>query len=115
MTYLWPNKSPEPTAVGAAVPLSRFTPQVGGGSAFFVRPQDAFMKTMRDGKSAGSGSQFLFILLGLAGLVINTIAILFVSFLVLGSPQADAIDAGRSSVASASSVASTRQTRGVSC
>ena len=38
------------------------------------------MKTMRDGKSAGSGSQFLFILLGLAGLVINTIAILFVSF-----------------------------------
>jgi len=32
-----PNKSPEPTAVGASVPLSRFTPRVGGGSAFYVR------------------------------------------------------------------------------
>jgi hypothetical protein len=25
-----------------SVPLSRFTPQVGGGSAFFVRHQDRF-------------------------------------------------------------------------
>jgi hypothetical protein len=25
-----------------AVPLSRFTPRVGGGSAFFVRPRDTF-------------------------------------------------------------------------
>jgi hypothetical protein len=33
-----PNKSPEPLAL--AVPLSRFTSQVGGGSAFFVRPLD---------------------------------------------------------------------------
>ena len=33
-----PNKSPEPTAVGACRSLSRFTPRVGGGSAFFVRP-----------------------------------------------------------------------------
>jgi hypothetical protein len=24
-----------------SVPLSRFTPRVGGGSAFFVRPRDA--------------------------------------------------------------------------
>jgi hypothetical protein len=37
MMTMWPNKSPEPTAVGAAVPLSRFTSRVGGGSAFFVR------------------------------------------------------------------------------
>ena len=40
-----PNKSPEPLA--RSVPLSRFTSQVGGGSAFFVRrilPFDA-MKT----------------------------------------------------------------------
>jgi hypothetical protein len=34
-----PNKSPEPLAL--AVPLSRFTSRVGGGSAFFVRRQDA--------------------------------------------------------------------------
>jgi len=27
-----------------AVPLSRFTPRVGGGSAFFVRPLHTFMK-----------------------------------------------------------------------
>ena len=32
---LMPNQSPEPTAVGAAVPLSRFTPRVGGGLSFF--------------------------------------------------------------------------------
>jgi len=31
---MMPNKSPEPLAL--AVPLSRFTSQVGGGSAFFV-------------------------------------------------------------------------------
>jgi hypothetical protein len=36
-TMLWPNKSPEPTALALSVPLSRFTPQVGGGSAFFVK------------------------------------------------------------------------------
>jgi len=35
-----PNKSPEPTAVGACSPLSRSTSRVGGGSAFFVRHQD---------------------------------------------------------------------------
>jgi len=34
-----PNKSPEPTAVGAVSSLSRFTPRVGGGSAFYVRPK----------------------------------------------------------------------------
>jgi len=32
------TKSPEQTAVGAVSSLSRFTPRVGGGSAFFVRP-----------------------------------------------------------------------------
>ena len=42
-----PNKSPEPTAVGAAVPLSRFTPRVGGGSAFFVRPHSRMTKRAR--------------------------------------------------------------------
>jgi len=30
-----------------AVPLSRFTPQVGGGSAFFVRQHYTFMKMQR--------------------------------------------------------------------
>ena len=30
-----------------AVPLSRFTPLVGGGSAFFVRPHYTLMKTAR--------------------------------------------------------------------
>ena len=40
MTISWPNKSPEPTAVGRSVPLSRATPRVGGGSAFFVRLPD---------------------------------------------------------------------------
>jgi len=29
-----------------AVPLSRFTPRVGGGSAFFVRHHSRFMKTL---------------------------------------------------------------------
>jgi hypothetical protein len=38
------------------------------------------MKKMRDGDSAGFGSQCLFILLGLAFLVINAFSILFVSF-----------------------------------
>ena len=38
------------------------------------------MKKMRDGSLAGFGSQCLLILLGLAGLVINTFAILFASF-----------------------------------
>ncbi len=33
-----PNKSPEPTPVGAGSSASRFTSRVGGGSAFFVRP-----------------------------------------------------------------------------
>ena len=33
-----PNKSPEPTAVGAGSSATRFTSRVGGGSAFFVRP-----------------------------------------------------------------------------
>jgi hypothetical protein len=32
-----PNQSPEPTAVGAVSPLSRFTSRVGGGSASYVR------------------------------------------------------------------------------
>ena len=32
-----PNKSPEPTAVGAGSSATRFTSRVGGGSAFFVR------------------------------------------------------------------------------
>ena len=36
----WPNKSPEPP-LALAVPLSRFTSRVGGGSAFFVRPHYA--------------------------------------------------------------------------
>ena len=43
MTKPWPNKSPEPTAVGAVVPLSRFTSRVGGGSAFFVRQHYTLM------------------------------------------------------------------------
>ena len=30
-----------------AVPLSRFTSRIGGGSAFFVRPHYAFMKPSR--------------------------------------------------------------------
>jgi len=38
-----PNKSPEPLAL--AVPLSRFTPRVGGGSAFYVRHHSHYMKT----------------------------------------------------------------------
>jgi hypothetical protein len=37
-----PNKTLEPTADGAVVPLSRFTSLVGGGSAFFVRPRGGF-------------------------------------------------------------------------
>src|ERR1039457_821110 len=32
-----PNKSPEPTAVGAVSSAVRFTSRVGGGSAFYVR------------------------------------------------------------------------------
>jgi hypothetical protein len=36
-----PNKSPEPTAVGAV--RSAIAVQVGGGSAFFVRPLDHIM------------------------------------------------------------------------
>ena len=39
-----PNKSPEPLAL--AVPLSRFTSRVGGGSAFFVRPLMPPLKNM---------------------------------------------------------------------
>jgi len=42
---VWPNKSPEPTALALAVPLSRFTPRVGGGSAFFVRHPRAYDNT----------------------------------------------------------------------
>jgi len=38
----WPNKSPEPTAVGAVSPLSRFTSLVGGGSAFYVRHRSIY-------------------------------------------------------------------------
>jgi hypothetical protein len=34
---MWPNKSPEPTPLALAVPLSRFTSRVGGGSALVVR------------------------------------------------------------------------------
>jgi hypothetical protein len=34
MSHPWPNKSPLPLSV----PLSRFTPRVGDGSAFYVRP-----------------------------------------------------------------------------
>src|SRR5208282_249811 len=37
------RRSQPPLAL--SVPLSRFTSQVGGGSAFFVRPLDTFMKT----------------------------------------------------------------------
>ena len=42
MSYykMQPNKSPEPTAVGAVRSASRFTSQVGGGSAFVVRLPD---------------------------------------------------------------------------
>jgi hypothetical protein len=41
---MMPNQSPERTAVGAGVLLSRFTSRVGGGSAFYVRP----LHSMRD-------------------------------------------------------------------
>ena len=41
VTKMMPNKSPEPTAVGACSPLSRVTSRVGGGLAFFVRPHHA--------------------------------------------------------------------------
>ena len=38
-------KSPSQPPLALAVPLSRFTSQVGGGSAFYVRPHYTFMKT----------------------------------------------------------------------
>ena len=37
-----------------AVPLSRFTPRVGGGSAFFVRPQ-AFLLVLASFAAKGFG------------------------------------------------------------
>jgi hypothetical protein len=39
-----PNKSPGQPPLALSVPLSRFTSQVGGGSAFYVRPHQTFMK-----------------------------------------------------------------------
>jgi hypothetical protein len=57
-----------------AVPLSRFTPRVGGGSAFFVRQQDTLMKIYR--------------ILGILWLVINCIAtVTVVRTLMLPDPK----------------------------
>jgi hypothetical protein len=59
---LWPNKSPEPTAVGAGrsavasvkprgtTPLTGFTSRVGGGSAFYVRQHYTLMKNITSRK-----------------------------------------------------------------
>ena len=40
MTKLLPNQSPEQPPLALAVPLSRFTPRVGGGSAFLLGLQE---------------------------------------------------------------------------